>query len=77
MLYMWIGRKGRFVLPMKAAEVDEVSRPRQIAMGAAALLFAGAAFLAYQNAVNYSELSTNLEEINNFKTTIGCIVSLS
>lgn len=63
----WIGRKGRFILPMKAAEVDEVSRPRQIAMGAAALLFAGAAFLAYQNATSYSELSSTVEEINNFK----------
>lgn len=63
----WIGRKGRFILPMKAAEVDEVSRPRQIAMGAALLLFGGMAFLGYQNATSYSQLSTAVDEINTFK----------
>jgi uncharacterized protein (UPF0335 family) len=63
----WIGRKGRFVLPMKAAEVDEVSRPRQIAMGAALLLFAGAAFLGYQNATSYGELSGTVSDINTLK----------
>lgn len=63
----WVGRKSRFILPMKAAEVDEVSKPRQIAMGAAVLLFAGSAFLAYQNATSYSELSSTNEEINTFK----------
>ncbi len=46
----WTGRKGRFVLPMKVAQVDEVSRPRQAAMMVGLGLFAGMAFLGYQAA---------------------------
>ncbi len=63
----WIGRKSRFILPMKAAEVDEVSRPRQIAMGAAVLLFAGVAFLGYQNATSFGQLSETVGDINTLK----------
>lgn len=44
----WTGKKSKFILPMKATEVDAVSRPRQIALAASVLLVVGAAFLSYQ-----------------------------
>lgn len=44
----WAGRKSRFILPMKASQVDAVSRPRQVALAASLAMFAGAAFLGYQ-----------------------------
>ncbi|MCB1563734.1 MAG: hypothetical protein KDJ75_09185 [Alphaproteobacteria bacterium] len=44
----WAGRKSRLILPMKAVQVDEVSRPRQAAVLVSLLLFLGAAFLGYQ-----------------------------
>ena len=59
----WIGRKSRFILPMRATEVDEVSKPRQVAMLAALLLFAGAAYLGYETLSKYGQLSSNVSEI--------------
>jgi hypothetical protein len=56
----WAGRKGRFILPMKVAQVDKVSKPRQAATIAGLFLFAGASFLGFQTV---SKLGT-LSEIN-------------
>ena len=44
----WAAKKSSLILPMKATKVDEVSKPRQVAMVASLLLFGGAAFLGYQ-----------------------------
>lgn len=60
----WTGRKSRFILPMKATQVDEVSRPRQAAMGVGLALFAGAAFLGYQAASNLGTFTETLGEID-------------
>ena len=63
----WAGRKGRFILPMKAAQVDEVSKPRQAAMLAGLALFAGAAFLGYQGISETSKLVDIGSQIDSFK----------
>lgn len=60
----WIGRKSRFILPMKATQVDEVSRPRQAAMAVGLTLFAGAAFLGYQAASNVGTLAETMSGID-------------
>lgn len=53
----WSAKKGKFILPMKASKVDEVSKPRQIAMLASLLLFCSAAFLGYQALTSFDGLS--------------------
>ncbi len=66
----WGGRKASFTLPMKAREIDKVSRPRQIAVIASILLLLGAAFQAYQlftYYASYSENSQGIEDENNRK----------
>ena len=60
----WSGRKSRFTLPLKTAEVDKVSQPRQIAMLAGVLMLGGAAFLGYQALNEFGKLSENLDSIN-------------
>ena len=62
----WAGRKGRFILPMKAAQVDEVSKPRQAAMMAGLALFAGVAFLGYQAMSETSKLVDIGSQIDTF-----------
>lgn len=44
----WAARKSKLRLPMKAQAIDNVSRPRQIAMAATVLLVLGAAGQGYQ-----------------------------
>lgn len=55
----WAGRKNKFILPMKAAQIEQVSRPRQAAMAASVLLFFGLAFLSYQ-LFNYFQALSSL-----------------
>ncbi len=60
----WIGRKSRFILPMKAKQIDNVSKPRQVATLLTLVLFFGGAFQAYQLMGNYEkivELSDDIE----------------
>lgn len=63
----WVGKKSKFILPMKAAEVDKVSRPRQIAMLVSLGLFGVAAFLGYQLVNEYQILSESHSEIDDAK----------
>ncbi len=44
----WIGRKARFILPMKAKQIDSVSVPRQVISLLSVLLLLGGCFQAYQ-----------------------------
>ncbi len=44
----WLGRKNSFILPMKAKQIDVVSKPRQVAAFISLLLLVGGAFQAYQ-----------------------------
>ena len=59
----WIGRKSRFILPMKARQIEHLSRPRQIAALASVLLVLGAGFLSYQ-------MFSYMQVINETKTDI-------
>lgn len=60
----WSARKSSFILPMKATKVDEVSKPRQVAMVASLLLFGGAAFLGYQTFSAFQGLSAINKELD-------------
>lgn len=43
----WVGKKSRLILPMKARQIDNVSKPRQAAVIGSIILFLGAGFQAY------------------------------
>ncbi len=57
----WIGRKSSFILPMKAKQIDTVSKPRQLAMLASVILFISAAFISYQ-CLGYFQVVTELKD---------------
>lgn len=60
----WSGRKASFTLPMKAKEIEKVSRPRQIAVAASALLLLVGLFQGYQLFNSYGTVSENQEQID-------------
>ena len=60
----WIGRKNRFILPMKAVQIDQVSKPRQAAMVASVLLIGGAAFFAYELFNQYGSIRQIYSELD-------------
>ncbi len=59
----WVARKSKFILPMKATQIDKVSKPRQMALAASVLLFCGMAFLGYQLFNQLAGLATLREDI--------------
>ena len=62
----WIGKKSKFILPMKAKQIDLVSKPRQAAVAAIVLLLLGGAFQSYQlmdTYQKYVEVSDDLETV--------------
>jgi len=63
----WSAKKSSFILPMKATKVDEVSKPRQVAMVASLLLIAGAAFLGYQAFSAFQGLAGINEDLEHSK----------
>ncbi len=61
----WSGRKRKFILPMRAVQVDKVSRPRQTANAASVMLGLGVLFLLYQltsHVVTLGSLKKNIDE---------------
>lgn len=69
----WSARKSKFILPMKAVQIDEVSKPRQVAMVAMAVLLCGAAFLGYQAfsaGTSLAEISSDYTQTSNTKAQL-------
>ena len=69
----WSGKKSKFLLPMKASQVDEVVRPRQIATAASLLLFGSALFFGYQamtSIQSFASVSSDLNRENDKKTQL-------
>lgn len=64
---LWTARKSKFILAMKAVQIDKVSRPRQAAVAASFLLFCGAAFLLYQLVNAFSEFRIAYTDIGDSK----------
>jgi hypothetical protein len=61
----WIGKKSRFILPMKAKQIDIVSKPRQATAATIVLLLLGGAFQSYQLMDTYQsfvQISGDLED---------------
>lgn len=61
----WAGRKNKFILPMSAVQLEQISKPRQMAMLGSFVLLLGAAFFAYQafNEVqSIAEISSDLTD---------------
>ncbi len=59
----WIGKKSKFILPMKASEIDEVSAPRNAAVLITLALCASGAYFGYQAYTHFSEILQTSEEI--------------
>ncbi len=59
----WIAKKSRFILPMRAKQIDGVSKPRQIALLMTVLLMLGAAFQGYQLLDIYQKVTEFDDEI--------------
>lgn len=69
----WISGKRALTLPMKAKEIESVSRPRQAAVAASALFMMGAAFLGYQMLDQYQAMSVlrgDIDEANQRKSQL-------
>lgn len=62
---LWTGRKNRFILPMQASEITQVSKPRKYALVAMLILGLGLGFLGYQTVTQLFTMSTiggNIED---------------
>ncbi len=59
----WIGKKSKYILPMRAHQIDNVSKPRRIANILSIGLLLGAAFLGYQLFTNARALSVATSDI--------------
>ncbi len=67
----WIGRKSKFILPMKAKQIENVSKPRQIAALASVLLLLGGCFQGYQLMDYFQKVTENRDEIETVKQRKG------
>lgn len=67
----WAGRKSKFILPMKSQKIDNVSKPRRIAMAASLLLFLGASFLMYQLIMQGSAMSSVNSDLEDGKARLA------
>lgn len=67
----WMNKKSKFILPMKAISIDEVSRPRQAAMVASVLLTGGMLFLGYQLYDSMQALGAVMQEIDKSESRIA------
>lgn len=65
----WIGRKSKFILPMKAKEIERVSQPRQVAALVSVFMLLGAAFQGYQIADNFQTLSVTKGDVDDLVQT--------
>lgn len=66
----WIGGKSRFILPMKAKQIDRVSQPRKMAAFASIILLLSSLFLGYQMLDNMQvvlETKSDIEGISHRK----------
>lgn len=66
----WIGRKSRFILPMKAEQIDRVSQPRKMAALASVILLFASIFFGYQlleHVQSISEIKVDIEDISHRK----------
>ncbi len=59
----WMGKKSKFILPMKAKQIDLVSKPRQAAAAAIVLLMLGGAFQSYQLMDTYQSFVQTSDEL--------------
>lgn len=69
----WIGKKSKFILPMKAKQIDNVSKPRQVISVLSILLVLAACFLAYQILSHYqviTETQDNVETVTQRKARL-------
>ena len=63
----WSAKKGSFILPMRATKVDEVSKPRQVAMVASVLLGLSGAYLTYEALASYEAYATVVDDLEQAK----------
>jgi len=65
----WIGRKNRFILPMKADDIDKVFQARQVSSLAILLMICGGAYLTWQvftQGQNMLSMNSDLQDQKRF-----------
>ncbi len=62
---MWAASKTKFILPMRATEVDKVSTPRRVAMFISLAMGLGCGVLGYMIYEAYEEITAVQEDIDN------------
>ena len=67
----WAGRKNKFILPMKSAQVEHVSQPRQVALLASVALCVGIAYLGYQMVNLMGDISSANSQIQDNKAQLA------
>ncbi|MCB9991576.1 MAG: hypothetical protein H6867_09435 [Rhodospirillales bacterium] len=71
----WAGRKSRFILPMEAADIDRIHKPRQIAAAAMFLLIAGGAYLGWQLAGDAQRMMETKSDLESQRTVLARVDS--
>lgn len=66
----WSGRKPKFILSMQANALDQVSKPRQMALLGSVVLLCGAVFLGYQMFSAFDALSNNKSDLELTKSRL-------
>ncbi len=63
----WAGRKSKFILPMAATQLEQISKPRKMAMLGSAILLLSAAFFGYQLVNEYDSISETYQDLDDSK----------
>ncbi len=63
----WIGRKTRFVLPMKSKRIDQVAQPRMMYKAASVLLLLSAVFFSYHLLTEFKTTASLKENLEDFR----------
>jgi len=67
----WAGRKSKFILPMEAAELDKIHKPRQAVAAVMFLLCVGAAYLSWQLISEAQAMIVAGDELGNQKNVLA------
>ncbi|MBP7721748.1 MAG: hypothetical protein KA155_04335 [Alphaproteobacteria bacterium] len=69
----WVGRKAKFILPMRAAQIDNVSKPRKTAMAASVVLILGLGVLGYQMLSQIASMATLSGDIDESRSRLSML----
>ncbi len=69
----WTGRKSKFVMPLQAAQIDNISNPTKITTAVSAALFLGCCYFGYTAFMQASAWTKNAEQLNVAQQTLESV----